>query len=330
MAKLQFIKRAQFAPSVTSICLIQADIYSSGRQKYVFLTFTNPEGLWHHEGIAKITPYNEDKKPLKSFGLRIDLTMVPPGGFFSYPEEIPLPIEAEDFNFEFLKIDGIQAPEYTPVRAFEDETVPSAPAPAPTPAPQGETLGGMATLGGENPAEPSQPAYEGPAPEPVREQIKKGGKKGAKHIEIIDFGHRTMHKRWIFPCLAGALLLGVGSAVIINQYPVKPSDGTEAFLLYKQYRYNDRDCYSIEDALQSYEFGNYIVPKEHNGLPILIVNNGAFDYCVNLTGIALLNVEYIGSKAFEGCENLTKAFISIDATVAPDAFPSWTKVIIKE
>ena len=315
MAKLQFIKRAQFAPSVTSVCLIQADIYSSGRQKYAFLTFNNPEGIWHHEGIAKITPYNEDKKPLRAFGLRIDLTMIPPGGFFSYPEEIPLPIESEDFNFEFLKIDGIQAPEYTPVRAFEDEEPVK-----------------------KNKGEP-KPAYEGPAPEPVREAQarQQGAKRGAKHIEIIDFGHRTIRTPLLISSLAIALVLGIGSSILINQYPnIARGDGTEAFLAYQTYTWPDTGelCYAIEDADRNYDFSNYpnqmfTVPYEHEGLPVYIINDSAFDYCTMIVDLDLRGVKYIGSKAFLGCTNIRNVALTSGTYVAGDAFPSSARLYWK-
>ena len=215
MGRLQFIKRAQFAPSVTSVCLIQADIYSSGRQKYVFLTFNNPEAIWHHDALAKITPYDEDRKPLKAFGINLDLTMLPPGGFFTYPEEIPLPIEAVDFNFEFLKIDGIQAPEYTPVRAFGEEPTQPVAKPAPAPAPaadSAEPLPGVIT---------PEPTYEGPAPQPIGgdASLHKKAQRGAKHVEIVDYGHRRIRKTWLWIGLAIALGLGVASAIFINPYP---------------------------------------------------------------------------------------------------------------
>ncbi len=329
MAKLQFIKRAQFAPSVTSVCLIQADIYSSGRQKYAFLTFNNPEGIWHHEGIAKITPYNEEKKPLKAFGLRIDLTMIPPGGFFSYPEEIPLPIESEDFNFEFLKIDGIQAPEYTPVRAFEDEAKPVQEAPKPAPE--------AAPIDGTTPVEP-KPAYEGPAPEPVREaQARKGAKKGARHIEIIDFGHRRIRTPILFASLGAALIVAVASSILINPYPnVSQSDGTEAFLLYQTYTWSETGevCYSIEDADENYDFANYpnqmfTVPARHNNLPVYIINDNAFDYCTKIVDLDLRGVRYIGSQAFMGCTNIRNVAVTIGTQVASDAFPAQATIYWK-
>ena len=324
MAKLQFIKRAQFAPSVTSVCLIQADIYSSGRQKYAFLTFNNPEGIWHHEGIAKITPYNEDKKPLRSFGLRIDLTMIPPGGFFSYPEEIPLPIEAEDFNFEFLKIDGIQAPEYTPVRAFEDEPKPIQAAAAP------------ATAAAEGLASEPKPAYEGPAPKPVREATpKKGARKGAKHIEIIDFSHRRIRTPMVAVSTLIALALTVGCSIFVSQYPkIDRGDGTEAFLRYTSYTWPDTGelCYAIEDADDNYDYAAnsdrlFTVPSHHNGLPVYIIDERAFDYCINIVDLDLRGVKFIGTKAFQGCTNISRVALSYGTNVASDAFPSTAQLI---
>lgn len=321
MAKLQFIKRAQFAPSVSSVCLIQADIYSSGRQKYAFLTFNNPEGIWHHEGIAKITPYNEDKKPLRAFGLRIDLTMIPPGGFFSYPEEIPLPIEAEDFNFEFLKIDGIQAPEYTPVRAFEEESKPVVAAAT------GAAAGAVA---GE-----AKPAYEGPAPKPVREATPaKGARKGAKHIEIIDFGHRRIRAPWIVVSAIVALGVGIGASIFISPYPViDRGDGTEAFLTYVSYTWPDTGelCYAIEDADENYNYANnadrlFTVPTYHNGLPVYIINNSAFSYCTTIVDLDLRGVKFIGEYAFEGCDNIERVAITKGTTYSTNSFPSGAQV----
>jgi|GEM_PF-4493534 len=112
MAKLVFSKRLEFAPSSVGIYLSRADLYVDGKKTYAFLTLTNPEKVWHGTGIAKIVPYDDEFDPIDKIGIKLDLSLVPPGGSFTYPDEVILPPEFEGFNFEFLEIDHSKAPKY--------------------------------------------------------------------------------------------------------------------------------------------------------------------------------------------------------------------------
>ncbi len=175
------------------------------------------------------------------------------------------------------------------------------------------------------------PAYEGPAPKPVREAAPaKGAKKGAKHIEIIDFSHRRIRTPLIVVSMALAVGIGIGASILVNPYPqIARGDGTEAFLLYTSYQWQETGelCYAIEDAYDNYDFSDnpdqmFTVPAVHDGLPVYIINDHAFDYCTHIVDLDLRGVKYIGSKAFQGCTNIRNVAIANGTNVANDAFPS--------
>ena len=48
-----------------------------------------------------------------------------------------------------------------------------------------------------------------------------------------------------------------------------------------------------------------VIPSQHNGVPVTVINDYAFENCVQITKVILPNsLTYIGFKAFSGCENL--------------------------
>jgi len=48
-----------------------------------------------------------------------------------------------------------------------------------------------------------------------------------------------------------------------------------------------------------------VIPSQHNGVPVTVINDYAFENCVQITKVILPNsLTYIGFNAFSGCENL--------------------------
>jgi hypothetical protein len=56
--------------------------------------------------------------------------------------------------------------------------------------------------------------------------------------------------------------------------------------------------------------GSVIIPSDINGLPVTALGSNAFDFCTNLSFIALsTNMSSIGNDAFDGCTNLASIVI---------------------
>ena len=301
MAKLVFSKRLEFAPSSVGIYLSRADLYVDGKKTYAFLTLTNPEKVWHGTGIAKIVPYDDEFDPIDKIGIKLDLSLVPPGGSFTYPDEVILPAEFEGFNFEFLEIDHSKAPKY-----------------------QAKELGqkgklALAEDGSVEEVDPSKLVAESQPILPVRKR------RARKTIRRVRYTNRT----YSVPALivAGVALLA-GSVVTLSmsrfefRYPDIPPASSQAYVVDGMELVEDGKGNAVLKKL-SLPKGEttYDVPAyDPQGRPIAQIARDSISGVSNLRLLAFKGSTSIPTGGIHDCYDLTRlSFDGNGGTIDVDA-----------
>ena len=313
MAKLNLIKRIEFDPAASSIYVSSGDIYSDGESCFVFLTLVNADKARHTDAVAKITPYDENKKPMTSFGIRLDLSRLKPRGSYAYPDPVPLPPDCEAFNFEFLKIDGVKAPAYVPLssatQAAEATLVASKePTPAETPQPAAE----------EKPAEaPKQEAPAAPAPAPVVEST------AFKPVKRFTLTSKRINGLSI-GIASGVALVGLFFGFALSNLQPNPVNPDDPAASSQESRVDFVDADGVSYQLNSKTFEAKVVsfPQANEGTleirnfvtidqvdyAIVEIADHAFEKC-SLDMISAPYVRYVGTNAFAYAQRLERVAI---------------------
>ena len=317
MAKLNLIKRIEFDPAASSIYVSSGDIYSDGESCFVFLTLVNADKARHTDAVAKITPYDENKKPMTSFGVRLDLSRLKPRGSYAYPDPVPLPPDCEAFNFEFLKIDGVKAPAYVPLSSATSVAEASlaskkeeAPAEAPRPVAEEKPI---ETPKQEAPVTPAPAPAPAPAVESAAFKPVKRFTLTSKRINGLSIG-----------IASGVALVGLFFGFALSNLQPNPVNPDDPGASSQESRVDYVDDVGVNYQLNHVSFEAKVVsfPTENEGnleIPsyvrvnetdyaVIEIAEMAFAKC-SLNSISAPYVRYVGENAFVDAQRLERVSI---------------------
>ncbi len=156
---VSFLRRITFKlpSSHTPVWIRQADLYEDENRIYAFLTFSNQEESPLDRVKIRITPFDEGKYGMDSFGIQILNLDLKPGTSKEHPDPLILPKGTYAFNFSIVsygfkkKALDVDAPAFDASPA-QDEAAPNSVEAPSEPAPEAsatETLIAPAQEGAE-------------------------------------------------------------------------------------------------------------------------------------------------------------------------------------